>query len=47
MTAITRFDLKMDTDEREVISHAAALMGTTMEWLHSYAQQLKRKHVSY
>ncbi|WP_391528125.1 DUF1778 domain-containing protein [Photorhabdus akhurstii] len=30
MTAITRFDLKMDTDEREVISHAAALMGTTM-----------------
>ncbi len=30
MTAITRFDLKMDTDEKEVISRAAALMGTTM-----------------
>ncbi|MCA6222312.1 type II toxin-antitoxin system TacA family antitoxin [Photorhabdus antumapuensis] len=30
MTAIARFDLKMDTDEKEVISRAAALMGTTM-----------------
>jgi uncharacterized protein (DUF1778 family) len=25
-----RFDLKMDADEKDVVSHAAALMGTTM-----------------
>ncbi|ETS32150.1 Protein of unknown function (DUF1778) [Photorhabdus khanii NC19] len=30
MTAVTRFDLKMDIDEKEVISRAAALMGTTI-----------------
>ncbi|MCT8345254.1 DUF1778 domain-containing protein [Photorhabdus kleinii] len=30
MTAIARFNLKMGTDEKEIISRAAALMGTTM-----------------
>ncbi len=30
MTAVARFDLKMDADEKEVVSRAAALMGTTM-----------------
>ena len=30
MGAVARFDLKMDADEKEVVSRAAALMGTTM-----------------
>ncbi len=30
MTAVARFELKMDADEKEVVSRAAALMGTTM-----------------
>lgn len=30
MTAIARFDLKMDAQEKDVIAQAAALMGTTM-----------------
>lgn len=30
MTAVARFDLKMDADEKDVVSRAAALMGTTM-----------------
>lgn len=30
MTAKARFDLKMDTAEKAVVSRAAALMGTTM-----------------
>jgi len=30
MTARARFDLKMDADEKDVVSRAAALMGTTM-----------------
>jgi len=30
MTAKARFDLKMDANEKEVVSRAAALMGTTM-----------------
>lgn len=30
MTAIARFDLKMDAEEKDVIAKAAALMGTTM-----------------
>lgn len=30
MTAIARFDLKMDAEEKDVIAQAAALMGTTM-----------------
>jgi uncharacterized protein (DUF1778 family) len=30
MTAIARFDLKIDTQEKDVIARAAALMGTTM-----------------
>jgi uncharacterized protein (DUF1778 family) len=30
MAATTRFDLKMDADEKDVVSRAAALMGTTM-----------------
>ena len=28
--ATTRFDLKMDTSEKDIVSRAAALMGTTM-----------------
>lgn len=30
MTAKARFDLKMDAAEKDVVSRAAALMGTTM-----------------
>lgn len=30
MTAVARFDLKMDAEEKDVIAKAAALMGTTM-----------------
>lgn len=30
MTTTARFDLKMDTDEKDTIAKAAALMGTTM-----------------
>lgn len=30
MTAIARFELKLDADEKELISRAASLMGTTM-----------------
>lgn len=30
MTARARFDLKMDASEKDVVSRAAALMGTTM-----------------
>lgn len=30
MPAVARFDLKMDVEEKDVVSRAAALMGTTM-----------------
>lgn len=30
MSAVARFDLKMDAEEKDVIAKAAALMGTTM-----------------
>lgn len=30
MPAATRFDLKMDAEEKDIVSRAAALMGTTM-----------------
>lgn len=30
MSATVRFELKMDADEKSVVSRAAALMGTTM-----------------
>ena len=30
MPAIARFDLKMDVEEKDVVSRAAALVGTTM-----------------
>ena len=30
MTAVARFDLKMDANEKDVVARAAALMGTTM-----------------
>ena len=30
MSAVARFDLKMDAEEKDVIARAAALMGTTM-----------------
>lgn len=30
MSAVARFDLKMDADEKDVVARAAALMGTTM-----------------
>lgn len=30
MSAIARFDLKMDTAEKDLVARAAALMGTTM-----------------
>jgi uncharacterized protein (DUF1778 family) len=30
MSTMTRFDLKMDPDEKAVVAKAAALMGTTM-----------------
>lgn len=30
MSAVARFDLKMDVEEKEVVSRAAALVGTTM-----------------
>ena len=30
MSAAARFDLKMDVEEEDVVSRAAALMGTTM-----------------
>jgi uncharacterized protein (DUF1778 family) len=30
MTATARFDLKMNADEKDLVSRAAALMGTTM-----------------
>lgn len=30
MTAATRFDLKMDKEEKRMLERAAALMGTTM-----------------
>ncbi|PIV88420.1 MAG: hypothetical protein COW48_06115 [Hydrogenophilales bacterium CG17_big_fil_post_rev_8_21_14_2_50_63_12] len=30
MTAVARFDLKMDADEKDLVARAADLMGTTM-----------------
>ena len=30
MTAAARFDLKLDTDDKDLLSRAARLMGTTM-----------------
>lgn len=30
MTSAVRFDLKMDSEEKDVVAKAAALMGTTM-----------------
>ena len=30
MPAVARFDLKMDVEEKEIVSRAAALVGTTM-----------------
>jgi uncharacterized protein (DUF1778 family) len=30
MTAIARFDLKLDADEKDLLARAASLMGTTM-----------------
>lgn len=30
MTATARFDLKMDSEEKRIVSRAAALMGTSM-----------------
>ena len=30
MVAVARFDLKMDAEEKDVVSRAAALVGTTM-----------------
>lgn len=30
MPAAARFDLKMDAEEKDIVSRAAALMGTTM-----------------
>ena len=30
MPAVARFDLKMDVEEKEVVSRAAAIVGTTM-----------------
>jgi uncharacterized protein (DUF1778 family) len=30
MSAVARFDLKMNVDEKDVVSRAAALVGTTM-----------------
>jgi uncharacterized protein (DUF1778 family) len=30
MTAIARFDLKLDADDKDLLSRAASLMGTTM-----------------
>jgi uncharacterized protein (DUF1778 family) len=30
MAAVARFDLKMNVDEKDVVSRAAALVGTTM-----------------
>ena len=30
MPAVARFDLKMDAEEKDAVSRAAALMGTTM-----------------
>jgi uncharacterized protein (DUF1778 family) len=30
MTAVARFDLKMDVEEKDIVSRAAALAGTTM-----------------
>ena len=30
MTAIARFDLKLDADDKDILSRAASLMGTTM-----------------
>ena len=30
MTAVARFDLKLDADDKDLLSRAASLMGTTM-----------------
>lgn len=30
MTTVTRFDLKLDAEDKELLSRAASLMGTTM-----------------
>jgi len=30
MSAVVRFDLKMDVEEKDMVSHAATLVGTTM-----------------
>ena len=30
MTATARFDLKLDADDKDLLSRAASLMGTTM-----------------
>ncbi|WP_445495521.1 type II toxin-antitoxin system TacA family antitoxin [Photorhabdus sp. SF281] len=44
MTATARFNLKMDTNEKEIISHAAALMGTTMAaFVHTAAKEKARE----
>ncbi|QKE40493.1 MAG: DUF1778 domain-containing protein [Ferrovum myxofaciens] len=42
MSAVARFDLKMDVEEKEVISRAAALVGTTMGAFVRMGQPKKR-----
>ena len=44
MSAIARFDLKMDAEEKNVVSRAAALMGTTMAaFVRTAAQEKARE----
>jgi uncharacterized protein (DUF1778 family) len=47
MTVRARFDLKMDADEKDVVSRAAALMGTTMAgFVRAAAKEMARAWAS-
>ncbi|MCL2524024.1 MAG: DUF1778 domain-containing protein [Betaproteobacteria bacterium] len=45
MTTTTRFDLKMDAEDKNVIARAAALMGTTMAGFVRWAAKEKAQQL--
>ncbi|GBU09683.1 hypothetical protein AwWohl_08210 [Gammaproteobacteria bacterium] len=45
MSTITRFDLKIDANEKDTIARAAALMGTTMAAFVRIAAQEKARDI--
>jgi uncharacterized protein (DUF1778 family) len=47
MSAVARFDLKMDVEEKDIVSRAAALMGTTMAAFVRAAAKEKARELLY